>query len=259
MELFQTLTQHQVYLGADNQINKGEHLTMNSHKMGAQPYSMFSNPESRRHAIHQFELDRMGVESMPDISSKSLESLNHFGDIEDSWKEVPNKDVIDDVEMKKECIDLVRNFYDEGLDLEFAEKGLQGRCEIISSFYNDVKETMGIDADISFASKPPKELGGYNPSTNKIDLNANYLESSDCDDLLNTILHESRHAFQKKCIQHPDSVTVKNNIIDVWADNMEHYISPQDDFEAYENQEIEKDANYFADSVIKKGTDVNYV
>ena len=36
------------------------------------------------------------------------------------------------------------------------------------------------------------------------------------------------------------------------------YISPCHDFEAYENQEIEKDANYYADSVMKKGMDLNY-
>ena len=76
--------------------------------------------------------------------------------------------------------------------------------------------------------------------------------------MLNTILHESRHAFQNKCIINPDSVTVKNNIIDVWKDNFDNYISPIFDFEAYENQEIEKDANYYADSVMKKGTDLYY-
>ena len=36
------------------------------------------------------------------------------------------------------------------------------------------------------------------------------------------------------------------------------HIKPEFDHEAYENQEIEKDANYFADSVMKKGTDAYY-
>lgn len=103
--------------------------------------------------------------------------------------------------------------------------------------------------------KSPCELGGYNPYTNKIELNANYLENPNCEGLLNTILHESRHAFQNKCVEMPDTVTVKNNIIDVWKDNFDNYIKPEYDFEAYENQEIEKDANYFADSVMRKGID----
>ena len=160
--------------------------------------------------------------------------------------------------MKKDCIGLVRNFYNEGLDLDYADKGLEGRCEIATSFYNDVKEKMGIDADLSFANKPPYNLGGYDPLTNRIELNSNYLEKADCEDLLNTILHESRHAFQNKCIDTPNSVTVKDNIIEVWKDNFDNYIRPDEDFEAYENQEIEKDANYFADSVMKKGTNPYY-
>ena len=36
-------------------------------------------------------------------------------------------------------------------------------------------------------------------------------------------------------------------------DNLKNYIPPQFDFEAYECQPIEADANYFADSVMKKG------
>ena len=81
------------------------------------------------------------------------------------------------------------------------------------------------------------------------------MEKPDCENLLNTILHESRHAFQDKCIRQPETVTVKENIIGVWKDNFVNYIKPEDDFEAYENQEIEKDANYFADSVMRKETD----
>ena len=171
------------------------------------------------------------------------------------WNETKFPKIIDDVDMKKGCIELVKDFNREGLDLDFAEKGLEGRCEIALDFYESVKEEMGITAELQFCSMPENVCGGYNPNTNKIELNSKFLENSDCKDLQNTILHESRHAFQQKCIENPDSVTVKNNIIEVWKDNMKNYILPGYDFEAYENQEIEKDANYFADSVMKKGED----
>lgn len=184
---------------------------------------------------------------MSTFESNSLEKFTP------PWTEMKNPTVIDDVEMKKGCIELVKDFNRDGLDLDFAEKGLKGRCEIALDFYESVKEEMGITAELQFCSMPENVCGGYNPNTNKIELNSKFLENSDCKDLQNTILHESRHAFQQKCIENPDSVTVKNNIIDVWKDNMKNYIPPGLDFEAYENQEIEKDANYFADSVMKKG------
>ena len=272
MAVFELTARHQMYLGAGNQINKGERLTMNIHTMGVQPYNIFSNPESRRQAIQQFSVNGIDVRSreyllntghwdvkrIPDSFSKSLDSYS-IQDTGFSFKDVPNNNgIIDDVEMKKECINMVKNFYDEGLDLDYAEGGLKCRCEIASNFYEGVKKNMGIDAELTFETKPARQLGGYNPLTNKIELNSNYLEKADCEDLLNTILHESRHAFQNKCIDTPNSVTVKDNIIDVWKDNFDNYIRPDEDFEAYENQEIEKDANYFADSVMKKGTNPYY-
>lgn len=222
MDVFEITARHQMYLGAGNLMNQGEHLFMNNHMPCAQPNNIFSNPEGRRQNI-----------SFKDISK--------------------DNGIIDDVEMKKECIRMVKDFYNEGLDLDYADGGLERRCEIASNFYDGIKKNMGIDAELYFAPKPAYQLGGYNHLTNRIELNSKYLEKADCEDLLNTILHESRHAFQNKCINTPESVTVKDNIIDVWNDNFDNYISPNEDFEAYENQEIEKDANYFADSVMKKG------
>jgi hypothetical protein len=262
-----------MYLGSGNQINKGERFTMNIHTMSAQPYNIFSNPESRRQAIQQFavigidvkskehllNLGHWDVKRLPDHAcSKSLESYYPSDNIDKPLERIYDRNIIDDVEMKKSCIALVRDFYNDGADIDFAEKGLIGRCEIVSDFYESVKETMGIDAELSFANKPENVCGGYNPSTNSIELNARYLENPDCKELMNTILHESRHAFQQKCIDNPSSVTIKENVIDVWADNMRNYIPPGLDFEAYENQEIEKDANYFADSVMRKGEDYLY-
>lgn len=192
------------------------------------------------------------INKMSTFESNSLEKFTF------PWNETKFPKVTDDVEMKKECIELVKDFNREGVDLDFAEKGLEGRCEIASDFYESVKEIMGIDAELCFANMPENVCGGYNSVTNRIELNSRFLEKPDYKDLLNTLLHESRHAFQQKCIDNPESVTVKNNIIDVWKDNMNNYISPEFDFEAYENQEIEKDANYFADSVMRKGEEYLY-
>lgn len=189
---------------------------------------------------------------MNTFESNSLEKFTF------PWNEMKFPKVTDDVEMKKECIELVKDFNREGVDQDFAEKGLEGRCEIALDFYESVKEVMGIDAELCFANMPENVCGGYNSETNRIELNSKYLENPNCKELQNTILHESRHAFQQKCIDNPDTVTVKENIIDVWKDNMKNYISPEFDFEAYENQEIEKDANYFADSVMRKGEEYLY-
>lgn len=169
------------------------------------------------------------------------------------WQEVPNR-VINHMEMEKGCVDLVSKFFNEGKDLDFAEKGLEGRCEIAYQIYDGIKQEMDIDAKLSFdPTMARKELGCYNPANNTIRLNANYLEHPDCKDLMNTLLHESRHAFQHRCVNHPESCNVSPKVIEEWKENQKHYIRPEDDFVAYKNQPIEKDANDFADNVMKDG------
>lgn len=270
MSVFELTARNQMYLGNGNIVRKGETFTMNIHTLGAQPYNVFSNPENRRQAIQQFGVNGIDakkgspvlnvgnwdVKKLPDKSfHRAIEGTE--GQIEKfhfPWQEIRNKDVIDDVDMKKGCIDRVASFFNEGKDLDFAEKGLEDRCDIAHQFYDGIKQEMGIDAKLSFDSTmSPKELGGFNPNTNTIRLNAKYLEDSDCTELMDTIVHESRHAYQKRCVDYPNLTTVSDKVLDAWEENFDKYVSPEDDFVAYENQEIEKDANYFASTVMRDG------
>ena len=139
-------------LGLGNKINKGECLAMNIHTLGVQPYNVLSNPESRRQAILQFSVNGIDMNSreyilnsghwdikrVPDTFSKSLDNYN-VQDTGFSYKDIPNSNVIiDDVEMKKECISMIKDFYNEGLDIDYADGGLKCRCEIASDFYDGV-------------------------------------------------------------------------------------------------------------------------
>lgn len=260
-------------LNSDIRSTNSDSSLMNIRAHGIMQNSIYSNPGSRTHAIEQFSANVIDVSTrqralcygngdvskIPNVDDQMPENNRGMSDILHFRKEISEPDkVIDDVEMKKGCIQIVQNFYDEGFDMKYGESGIQGRCEIATAFYSRVKEQMGIDSEFQFSPMAPKQLGGFNPQTNSIDLNAKYLENDNCEDLLNTILHEARHGFQAKCIESPDSVTVKDNIIEVWKDNIAHYVRPEDDFVAYENQEIEKDSNYFADSVMRDGINTYY-
>lgn len=264
MALYELTARSDMYLGGMNKISKGETFTMNFTSMGVRPFSVFNNPESRSQIIRQFAA--RGIElpetkltgghwDVKDIGNRFHKTIDiPHSSIESFlpiWSETEKK--IDEVEMKKGCIEVVKDFYDNNLDMDYQEQGLEGRAFISNSFYECVKEQMSINADLKFTPMSPNDAGGFDSRTNTIELNSNYLEKGECDDLLNTILHESRHAFQQKAINSPDTVSIKGNLIEVWKDNFKNYIPPQFDFEAYESQPIEADANYFADSVMKKG------
>ncbi len=245
---------------------------MDLRSSSVQPYNVFSNTENRKQVVQQLlsrgglNLDmnspllnngRWDVKKIPNTTfSKTLAGERIDGGIEKNhfpWQETAEVKKIDDVEMKKNCIETVADFYREGLDEKYAEEGLSGRCEMCMDFYENIKEHMGIDAELTFKDMPEGNLGGFVPKGGKIELNAKMLEDPSCEELLNTLLHESRHAFQECAILEPESVTVSDKVIAAWKENMDNYILSKFDFEAYENQEIEKDANYYADSVMKKG------
>ena len=165
------------------------------------------------------------------------------------------KNFINEVDMNNACISIVERFQNEGLLDEYAESGLDNRMRIATSFFEEVSEAMGIETEFSFIPMPYGMEGGYNPSTNSIELNINSLEKPDCTSLFNTILHESRHAFQHRAVENPDSVSVDNNTIEIWRQNFDNYIARWLDYEAYREQPVESDAFDYADNILPENKD----
>lgn len=154
----------------------------------------------------------------------------------------------------EECASSVENFHNEHKDLFYNFKGIEGRSEVAMEFFDNIKHIMGIDAELSFIPMSGTLCGGFKPKSNTIELNSRYLENPSCNGLLNTILHESRHAFQMQCIQNPQSCNVSPEIINMWKNNITHYIPSSLDYQAYRSQPIEADAFAFADNLVVDDT-----
>ena len=81
--------------------------------------------------------------------------------------------------------------------------------------------------------------GGYNPETNTIEINENMLD--DGPEAADTIAHEMWHAYQHECSQDPSNPRGAE-----YQEGFDNYITPDMDFEAYENQMVEAEARDFA-------------
>jgi predicted SprT family Zn-dependent metalloprotease len=81
--------------------------------------------------------------------------------------------------------------------------------------------------------------GGYNPETNKIEINVNMLDDSA--EAADTIAHEMWHAHQHQCALDPTSEKGQE-----YQEGFDNYISPEYDFEGYENQMVEAEAREYA-------------
>jgi hypothetical protein len=231
--------------------------------------NILGNPESRRLALKQFQSNGVDLSNSPNllnynhwevrnISPKQFlmqaNELGHSTPIESlKVNEVPQSES----QLKEKCTDIVKTFYNEGLNEKFWDSGLEGRCEIAQSFYSEIKETMHISATMEFVPQNENSLGGYNPENNTISLNAKkylYGDMPNVDDMINTIVHESRHAYQHEVANNSERNTgISKETIREWKENLDNYISPYYDFEAYRNQPIEVDAFDFSDNVCADG------
>ena len=86
---------------------------------------------------------------------------------------------------------------------------------------------------------PDGSYGGYNPDTNTMEVNVNMLDDSA--EAADTIAHEMWHAHQQQCAMDPASERGQE-----YQEAFDNYISPEYDFEAYENQMVEAEARDYA-------------
>ena len=83
------------------------------------------------------------------------------------------------------------------------------------------------------------EYGGYNPETNTLEVNENMLDDST--EAADTVAHEMWHAHQQQCALDPTSEKGRE-----YQEGFDNYISPEYDFEGYENQMVEAEAREYA-------------
>ncbi len=90
------------------------------------------------------------------------------------------------------------------------------------------------------------------PDTYTIVFNTDWLDSMHDQEILRCAFHETRHAYQRACLEFPKLmvVDVSNETLKKWKEEFDNYTN--DEHNGYDFQEIEKDANAFADRLLKE-------
>lgn len=123
---------------------------------------------------------------------------------------------------------------------------MEDKENVVRAFEGDLAEVLDLKCvpKISFYRGLPIECGSYNNVTNEIKMNENRFDNSR--EVINTIAHETWHAYQYQCAKHPE--TKKDAL---YVANFENYISPTlvdgkwVGFEEYEGQLVEAEARAF--------------
>ena len=90
------------------------------------------------------------------------------------------------------------------------------------------------------------------PDTYTIVFNTDWLDSMHDEEILRCAFHETRHAYQKACLEFPELmvVDVSDETLEKWRLEFANYTN--DENNGYDYQEIEKDANEFADKLLEE-------
>lgn len=108
--------------------------------------------------------------------------------------------------------------------------------------------------ELNFRVMEEGNMGAFSPETKDITINSRYVISSDFQDykeVLDTLIHEGRHAYQDYNIAIRE-VHGDTNTTNEWSCNFDNYVSPNWDFQAYFKQPVEQDAREFAEDVLSQ-------
>jgi uncharacterized protein YdbL (DUF1318 family)/uncharacterized protein YukE len=128
------------------------------------------------------------------------------------------------------------------------------RAEVLQNVHNQIAEAYGFQSgQVTAVALEEGDMGGFMPDTKGIELNSNLVADNNNVDALETIAHESRHAYQEHLVsQDPATLSeADREIAQQWSENMApgNYIRPEQDFEGYFNQPIEADAEGWATEI----------
>ncbi len=128
---------------------------------------------------------------------------------------------------------------------------LEQRKDILRSFMKDLSGIYGVklSSDVNFEAIDGTARGYYLPGSNTVTINTNYLPRTDSYQIMQTMIHEMRHAYQHAAVNNPESFQVSPQTIEQWKNNFAavNYINYDgSNYSAYVSQPVEWDAKNFA-------------
>lgn len=136
------------------------------------------------------------------------------------------------------------------------ETSTEERQKVLSVLSEQVAEALQI-APPSFRVKVIKQgvAGFYDFGADRVvvsraEVDRFPLDAEDAAELLDTVLHELYHAFQRHAISNPSSHGITREQANIWRRNFDNYISPEQNARLYHEQPVEVTARLFAHEVV---------
>ena len=165
-----------------------------------------------------------------------------------------------DKEKVKETQQLIHDKFGDSVVETLRTASNKQRVDMMDEFAKDLAQLYGLDIDIDITVDQVSACGFYSWDSKKAVFNIALLMvdgnhenfAAFVREVLDTIIHELRHAVQHKATVDHDFWNVGEERAKAWQDNMSNYIRPNVDARGYAKQPVEADAVTFAGQVMSE-------
>ncbi len=165
-------------------------------------------------------------------SDYQAKDINHEsdGEIKDNPYEIS--------EQMTESLEPFDQTHWEGMSLDDKKEAIDGLRDCIA---NDLELRDKPEVEYYY-NEDAGDFGGYSASENTIYINEYNI--NDAAETVDTIAHESRHCWQHEFAENSDSPQAQ-----IFRENFNDYVRPEDDYRGYRNQPVETDAREYASQI----------
>ena len=141
---------------------------------------------------------------------------------------------------------------------QWQKASLSERTAMLEGLVGELNEVFGTDVRFTtFYEKPEDGMvtnGYYNDNSRRISINEYSMQDQRYEDVMTTVVHEMRHAYQHQVIRQPERYEVTPDNVQAWKDNFDHYNAAEDGYSTYRNQPVEADARAFSENRVEYGS-----
>lgn len=185
-----------------------------------------------------------------------------WGSIRDLWNDETQgviQDAPDEQEIaRREAVaNLVRNRIRDDPISVLKDASPQERKKILQVLADDICKVLNMPPiAIQSLDTEPGTSGYYDFVNDSVVVGVNEvlrvpMDSDDAAELMDTLLHELYHRFQRYAIQNPKGMGVSQEQADLWKQNFENYINSTQSPRLYWIQPVEVTARCFAHAVVQ--------
>jgi hypothetical protein len=132
---------------------------------------------------------------------------------------------------------------------EWAVSDRAARLRALQSVEDCMAELQRRKSFTIIVEKLPPATMGYLKG-HHIFLNSSVFENSQVQEVVDTIVHEGRHAYQRYVVDHP-GFHLDADLVNSWKTNFAFYLKPEMyGYKLYKNQPLEKDAFEYAEKIM---------